>query len=142
MPNYPPARWWADTRTLNKLRQSAILPPEIRSALQRLRDGAADRGVGAVDDVLRAGNRRGEVGAQKQHRVCDFIGRDIAAERDRRLVATSHNRRVDGFRCASSEWIIRVSTGPGQTALTRMPWRATSPAAVLVRPITACFEAT
>jgi len=30
-----------------------------------------------------------------------------------------------------------VSTGPGQTALTRTPWRATSPAAVLVRPMTA-----
>ena len=47
-----------------------------------------------------------------------------------------------GLSWASSEWIIRVSTGPGQTALTRMPWRATSPAAVLVKPMTACFEAT
>jgi len=45
----------------------------------------------------------------------------------------------DGLSWALSEWIIRVSTGPGQTALTRIPWRATSPAAVLIRPITACF---
>ena len=30
-----------------------------------------------------------------------------------------------GLSCASSEWIIRVSTGPGQTAFTRMPRRAT-----------------
>src|SRR5947208_608564 len=37
---------------------------------------------------------------------------------------------------------MRVSTGPGHTAFTRIPWRATSPAAALVSPITACFEAT
>jgi len=30
-----------------------------------------------------------------------------------------------GLSCASSEWIIRVSTGPGQTAFTRVPRRAT-----------------
>ena len=35
----------------------------------------------------------------------------------------------DGLSWASSEWIIRVSTGPGQTASTRIPWRATSTAA-------------
>src|SRR6516165_3911757 len=37
---------------------------------------------------------------------------------------------------------MRVSTGPGHTAFTRIPWCATSPAAVLVSPITACFDAT
>ena len=37
---------------------------------------------------------------------------------------------------------MRVSIGPGHTAFTRTPDRATSPAAVLVSPITACFDAT
>ena len=35
--------------------------------------------------------------------------------------------------------IMRVSMGPGQTALTRTPWRPTSPAAVRVRPRMACL---
>jgi hypothetical protein len=34
-----------------------------------------------------------------------------------------------GFRCASSERIMRVSTGPGQTAFTRTPNRVASAAA-------------
>src|SRR5262249_2744612 len=124
---YPPARWWADTRTLNKLRQSAILPPEIRSALQRLRDGAADRGVGAVDDVLRAGNRRGEVGAQKQHRVCDFIGRGIPAERDRRLVAAADPRRVGRVERSLERMDDPRADRAGQAASTRMSSSATGP---------------
>ncbi|GIT53943.1 MAG: hypothetical protein Ct9H300mP16_11030 [Pseudomonadota bacterium] len=37
---------------------------------------------------------------------------------------------------------MRVSIGPGQTALTRTPAPDTSPAVTLVRPITACLEAT
>ena len=42
---------------------------------------------------------------------------------------------------SSSEVIILPSTGPGQTALTRIPRSAHSSAAVRVMPITACFEA-
>jgi hypothetical protein len=38
---------------------------------------------------LRAGDRRGEVGAQKQHRVGNLVGCHVAAERDCRLVAPS-----------------------------------------------------
>ena len=49
---------------------------------------------------------------------------------------------LSGFSIDSSEWIIRVSIGPGHTQLTRTPDRATSPAAVFVRPITAWFHAT
>ena len=34
-----------------------------------------------------------------------------------------------------------VSVDPGRTAFTRIPWRAYSWAAALVRPITPCFAA-
>ncbi len=115
---------------------------EISLTLHRLGHRAADRGAAAIDDVLRAGDVAGEVGAQEQHDVGDLLGRRVAPGRDRRLVSLADASGSSGLIIFSSEWIIRVSTGPGQTALTRTPWRATSPAAVLVRPITACFEAT
>ena len=46
--------------------------------MHRLGHRTAGGGAGAVDDVLRAGDRRGEVGAQKQHRVGKLVGCHLA----------------------------------------------------------------
>ena len=83
-----------------------------------------------------------KVGAQEQDRIGDLVGCDIAADRDRRPVAPADTRRVGRVELGFERMDHRVSTGPGQTALTRMPCRAISPAAALVSPMTACFEAT
>ena len=111
---------------------------------QRHRAGhrARRRGPAAIDHVLRAGDVGREVGAQEQHHIGHFLHRAVAPDRDSRLVALS-DRGTDRPDSPStcSEWIMRVSIGPGQTAFTRTPARATSPAATLVRPITACFDA-
>jgi hypothetical protein len=47
-----------------------------------------------------------------------------------------------GETCLAISRTMRVAIGPGQMAFTRMPSGPTSPAATLVSPITACFEAT
>jgi hypothetical protein len=46
---------------------------------------------------------------------------------------------IDGI-FATMSWTIGVSIVQGQTALMRMPCAATSSAALLVMPITPCFE--
>jgi len=73
----------------------------------------------------------------KSNYVGDLVHGRVAPARSPGLVTLA-----DCEICSSSAWIMRVSTGPGHTAFTRMPGRATSPAAVLVSPITACFDAT
>jgi len=49
------------------------------SALHRRGHGTAGRSAGAVDDVLRADVRRGEVGAREQHRVGDRLANAVEA---------------------------------------------------------------
>jgi hypothetical protein len=56
--------------------------------------GAAGGGACPVDNLLRAGDRRGEIRAWEQHGVGDLVGGDVAADRDRRLVAPADTRGV------------------------------------------------
>ena len=84
----------------------------------------------------------GEVGGHVQHQVRHFLERGVSPVGDHRSTLLAQflglTRRPAFLDVAR---IIGVSTGPGQTALTRMPLRATSRAAVFVRPITACLLA-
>ena len=59
-----------------------------------------------------------------------------------RLMAAWTDSGSPGFRCDSSDRIIRVYTGQGHTAFTRTPSAATSVDATLVNPRTPCLDAT
>jgi hypothetical protein len=48
--------------------------------------------VGAVDDVLRAGDRQGEAGAQEQHRVGGLVGRSALEQKDAVVSLSSKQR--------------------------------------------------
>ena len=50
-------------------------------------DGPTGRRACAVDDVLRTGNCRSEVGAHEQDSVGDLVGCHVVADRDGRLIS-------------------------------------------------------
>src|SRR3990172_9231760 len=62
--------------------------------LRQGRQGAANRGAAAVDHVLRPVDVAGEAGAQEQHDVGNLLGRAVAPETQRRMIAVAYDSRV------------------------------------------------
>src|SRR3954467_3349885 len=57
----------------------ASLPLSSISAHEVVGDGATSGGPPAIDNVLRAGDIRGQAGGQENHQVGDFLGCAVAA---------------------------------------------------------------
>jgi len=68
------------------------------------------------------------------------VARDTPGRRER--LAERAREGAPGDRLSSMSRIMRVSIGPGRTALTRMPCAAHSMDAVRISPISACLLAT
>jgi len=89
----------------------------------------------AIDSDGRTRDEGGLVGSEKHYRLGNLFGQTCALSGTRETnAALLSSLRVNRFS-------IPVSMGPGATTLTRTPDPATSNAAALVRPSTACLLA-
>ena len=91
----------------------------------------------AVDGDRGAGHKRRAIGAQPRDRLCDFVRTCLAANRLDLIEPRRELRHLPAIMSATNG----VSTTPGHTSLTRIPVRAYSIAAHLVRPTTPCLAA-
>ena len=125
------------TRFVALTLREALIPPTAPPIRHEVRHRAAGRQA-AVDHELAAGRAAGEVGAEEQHHVGDLLdggvaGLSVAPPGSARSLAAARRRAQVVPRAV---WIMRCRRASTRHSM-RIPCRATSPAAVLVRPITA-----